>query len=59
MVASYQEEGRQVLGQSLQPGHVESTGYGSLSGQGHAPGREILRSHMVSLAKGKRKSITY
>lgn len=37
VVAADQEDRGEVLGQSLQPGHVKSTGHGSLPGQGHAP----------------------
>lgn len=32
MVAAHQDDGWQVLGQHLQPGHVESAGHGTLPG---------------------------
>lgn len=37
VVAAHQEDGRQILGQHLQPGHIQSTGHGSLPGQRQAP----------------------
>lgn len=46
MVATHQQDGRQVLGQHLQPGHVEGAGHGPLPGQRQAPvhrGKQTLR----------------
>lgn len=40
VVATNQENRREVLGQGVQPGHVQSTGHCSFSGQGHTPIRE-------------------
>lgn len=46
MVATHQQDGRQVLGQHLQPGHVEGAGHRPLPGQRQAPvhrGKQTLR----------------
>lgn len=56
MVSTNQENRREVLGQSVQPGHVQGTGHGSFPGQGHAPVRQRKRavgvSQIIQQAKG-------
>lgn len=42
VVSSHQQDGGQVLGQNLQPGHVQSAGYRPLPCQGQTPA-EIKR----------------
>lgn len=37
MVPAHQQDGGQILGQHLQPGHVESAGHGPLPGQRQTP----------------------
>lgn len=37
VVAAHQQDGRKVLGQHLQPGHVQSAGHGALPGQRQTP----------------------
>lgn len=49
MVTTNQENRREVLGQSVQPGHVQGTGHCSFSGQGHTPIRQRERVHLVSV----------
>lgn len=41
VVAAHQEDGRQVLGQHFQPGHVQSAGHRALPGQRQAHDDEV------------------
>lgn len=47
MVTANQQDRREVLGQSVQPGHVQGTGHCPFPGQGHTPVRQ--REHVVSV----------
>lgn len=44
MVSSDEQCGWQVLGESVQPGHVEVIGDRLLAGDGHAPGKVTGRT---------------
>lgn len=40
MVSTHQQEGGQVLGQNLQPGHVQGAGHGTFPSQWQAPAQK-------------------
>lgn len=43
MVAAHKQDGGQIPGQDLQPGHVQSAGHGTLPGQRQTPARGMRR----------------